>query len=75
MTYLVLTERGRSAVGLWPSERVGEELVDLLRQAADTVKDPEEQTLIRRASGAVGCVSRGVTTDVVAALVKSQVGL
>lgn len=75
MTYIVLAERGRRAVGLWPSERVGEELVDLLRQAADTVEDPEEQTLIRRASGAVGSVSRGVMTDVVAALVKPQGGL
>jgi hypothetical protein len=75
MTHIVLTERGRRAVGLWPSEGAGDELADLLRQAADRIDDPEEQTLLRRAAGAVGSVSRGVMTDVIAALVKSQAGL
>ena len=74
-SFIVLTERGRRAVGLWPSERGGDELADLLRQAADNVSDPDEQTILRRAAGAVGSVSRGVMTDVVAALVKSQAGL
>lgn len=75
VTRIVLTERGLRAVGLWPSDRAGNQLADLLRQAADATTDPEEQTILQRASGAVGSVSRGVMTDVLAALVKSQAGL
>jgi hypothetical protein len=75
VTRIVLTERGLRAVGLWPSDRTGDQLADLLRQAADATADPEEQTILRRASGAVASVSRGVMTDVLAALVKSQTGL
>lgn len=70
-----LTERGRRAVGLWPSERTADTLVDLLRQAEELTDDPEEKTLIRRAAGAIGSVSRDVITDVAAALARSQVGL
>lgn len=75
VTRIVLTERGLRAVGLWPSDHAGNQLADLLRQAAEATTDPEEQTILQRASGAVGSVSRGVMTDVLAALLKSQAGL
>lgn len=75
MSALELTERGRRAVGLWPSEKAADTLVDLLRQAEDLTDDPEEKTLIRRAAGALGSVSRDVLTDVVAAIARQQMGV
>lgn len=74
-TRLVLTERGYRAVGLWPSEKSADTLVDLLRRAEELTDDPEEKTLIRRAAGAVGSVSRDVITDVVAAIARQQMGV
>lgn len=70
-----LTERGRRAVGLWPSGEGTDALVDALRQAEEATDDPEEKTLIRRAAGAVGSVSREVMADVIAAFVRQQTGL
>lgn len=70
-----LTERGRRAVGLWPSGDAADALVDALRQAEAATDDPEEQSLLRRAGAAVSAISRGVMTDVMAAYVKSQTGL
>jgi hypothetical protein len=70
-----LTERGRRAVGIWPSGQAADSLVDALRQAEDMVTDPEEKTLLRRAAGAMGSVSREVLTDVMAAVIKSQAGI
>lgn len=70
-----LTERGRRAVGLWPSGESADALVDALRQAEDLVEDPEEKNLLRRAAGAVGSVSRDVMVDVVAAVVARQSGI
>lgn len=70
-----LTERGRRAVGLWPSADSADVLVDALRQAEDLVEDPEERNMIRRAAGAVGAVSRDVMVDVVAAVVARQSGI
>ncbi|GAA5122702.1 hypothetical protein GCM10023339_41480 [Alloalcanivorax gelatiniphagus] len=75
MTHVMLTKRGRRAVGLWPTDDAGHELADLLRKVADELSDPEERTLVRRAAGALGSVSRGVMTDVIAVHVKSQAGL
>ena len=63
-TSIELTERGRRAVGIWPSGQAADSLVDALRQAEDLVTDPEEKTLLRRAAGAMGSVSREVLTDV-----------
>lgn len=74
-SYTVLTERGRRAVGIWPSSDGVDGLVEALRQAEDTVEDPDEKTLIRRAAGAVGSVSRDIMTDVIAGVVARQSGL
>lgn len=68
-----LTERGRRAVGLWPSGESADALVDALRQAEEATDDPEEKSLIRRAAGAVGGVSRDIMTDVMASVISRQI--
>ncbi|MEP6650890.1 MAG: hypothetical protein ABJA74_13425 [Lapillicoccus sp.] len=68
-----LTERGRRAIGLWPSGETVDALVDALRQAEEATEDPEEKSLIRRAVGAVTSVSRDVMVDVVAAVINRQI--
>ena len=70
-----ITERGRRAVGIWPSGEGVDALVDALRQAEDNVDDLEEKTLIRRAAGALGSVSRDVMVDVMAAVIARQSGM
>lgn len=70
-----LTERGRRAVGIWPSGEGVDALVDALRQAEEATDDPEEKGILRRASGAVGMVSRDIMVDVVAAVVTKQSGI
>lgn len=70
-----LTERGRRSVGLWPSGESADALVDALRQAEELTEDPDEKTMIRRAAGAIGSVSRDIMVDVVAAVVSRQSGL
>ena len=70
-----LTERGRRAVGLWPAGEGVDALVDALRKAEEATEDPEERTLIHRAAGALGTVSREVMADVLAAFVRQQAGL
>lgn len=70
-----LRERGRRAVGVWPSAEAADGLIEALRHAEEATDDPEEKTLIRRAAGAIGMVSREVMTDVLAAVVARQTGL
>lgn len=70
-----LTERGRRTVGLWPSSESVDALVEALKQAEELTDDPDEKTMIRRAAGAVGSVSREIMVDVVAAVVARQSGL
>lgn len=70
-----LTERGRRAVGIWPSGEGADALVEALRQAEEATTDPDEKTLIRRAAGALGSVSRDVLADVTAALIRQQTGI
>lgn len=70
-----LRERGRRAVGIWPSGEGVDALVDALRQAEDSVTDPEEKSILRRAGGAVAMVSRDVMVDVMGAVVARQSGV
>lgn len=70
-----ITERALRATGIWPSGEGADALVDALRQAEDTVDDPEEKTIIRRAAGALGSVSRDVMVDVMAAVIARQSGM
>ncbi len=75
VTRIVLTERGFRAVGLWPSERSADQLVDLFRQAEELTDDPDEKSRIRQAASAVLGVSRDIVADVGAAWVRAQTGL
>jgi hypothetical protein len=70
-----ITERGRRAAGLWPDGETADALIDALRQAEEATDDPEEKTLIGRAAGALGSVSRDVITDVMTAVIRSQTGI
>jgi hypothetical protein len=70
-----ITERGRRAVGLWPTGESVDALVDALRQAEDATDDPEEKSALRRAAGAVLGVGRDVMTDVMAAVIAKQMGV
>lgn len=68
-----LTERGRRAVGLWPSGETVDALMEALRQAEASTDDPEEKGAIRRAAGALMGVGRDVMTDVMAAVISKQI--
>lgn len=72
---LLLTERGRRAVGIWPGGNATDVLVDALRQAEDATTDPEEKTLLRRAAGAVASLGQDVLADVMAAVIRQQTGI
>lgn len=73
-TWLELTERGRRAVGLWPSGDVADALVDALRQAERATTDPVEQSKVRQAAAALLSVPRDIMVDVTAALIARQMG-
>jgi len=70
-----LTEAGRRAAGLWPDGEGVDALLEALRQAEEATDNAEERTLIRRAAGAVGSVSKDVMVDVIAAVVARQAGI
>lgn len=70
-----LTERGRRAVGIWPSGENVDALIDALRQAEQATADPAEQGRIRQAAGALMSVSREVMVDVIAAVVAKHTGI
>lgn len=74
-TVVGLNERGRRAVGIWPAGDGPDALVAALQQAAEATEDPDEKSLLRRASGAVGSISRDVMSDVLAAVIRSQTGI
>lgn len=73
--WFVLTERGRRAVGLWPSGEGVDALVDALRQAEAETTDPEEKGRIRQAAASVMGVSRDVMVDVLGAVIARQSGM
>jgi hypothetical protein len=68
-----LTERGRRAVGVWPSGEKVDALVEALQQAAEATSHPEEKSALRRAAGAVLGVSKDVMTEVVAAVIARSI--
>lgn len=70
-----LRERGRRALGVWPSADGVDGLIESLRAAEHTADDPEDQHLLRRAGAAIGGVSRDIMTDVIAAVMARQSGL
>lgn len=75
-SWLVLTERGRRTVGLWPDgDAAVAQLLSALRQAEDLTQDPDDKTALRKAGGQLASVSRSVVAEVIAAVVTRQAGL
>ena len=70
-----LTEAGRRAVGLWPDDRPVLDFIDALNRAAEATSDPEEKTLLRRAAGQLGMVSRDILIDITAAVMAKHAGV
>lgn len=71
---LVLGERGRRAVGLWPDQDAeAEALADLLTQAANKVEDEEDAGALR-AGRLMRGVPSAVVSDILTAWVRSQTG-
>lgn len=70
-----LTERGRRAVGLWPSGEGVDALIDALRKAEETAEAADDRSALRRAWSSIGGVSREVMVDVLGAVVARQSGL
>ena len=68
-----VTERGRRAVGIWPSGEGVDALVEALQQAAESTDDPEERSALRRAAAAVLGVGRDVMTDVMGAVIAKTI--
>lgn len=68
-----VTERGRRAVGIWPSGEGVDALIEALQQAAESTDDPEERSALRRAAAAVLGVGRDVMTDVMGAVLAKTI--
>jgi hypothetical protein len=64
-----LTEKGRRAVGMWPSADAGEALIAALRDAAEHEPDMERRGLLRKATESLEKVGTGVLTGVVTAAI------
>jgi hypothetical protein len=70
-----LREKGRRAVGQWPSGDLAGELIRLLEAEAEATADPVERGRIKALiSGAVD-VGKGTLSDVLAAFIRQSTGL
>lgn len=65
-----LTERGRRAVGLWPSDDVATALLAVLDERIATADDAEEQARWRKLRDGAATVGQGVLTGVLIETVK-----
>jgi hypothetical protein len=74
-TFIVtgITERGRRAVGLWPSEDSFEALLEGLEQAAERTDDPKKAGALRRAGRYLREAPRDLVVDVVGAVIAKTV--
>lgn len=70
-----LTERGRRAAGLWPSEDQLTALVAALETAANRTDDPDERTRLERAGDALKGAPQRIVEGVLTAWLASQTGL
>ena len=70
-----LLERGRRAVGAWPSQDAGDELLRLLRERAETAVTEEERGRWQRLVEAAKGLGSKALTEVAVALVKREAGL
>lgn len=70
-----LTDRGRRAVGLWPSSDSGEALVAALFLAAEQAQSQEDKSRLRRAAESLGGVGRDLMVEVTAAFLARSAGM
>jgi DNA-binding transcriptional ArsR family regulator len=71
-----VTERGRRAVGLWPSDDDSvDALAEVLLQAAEQTDDPEDKTRLRKAGEAVAGLSHNVAEGLIKAWIMRHTGL
>jgi len=69
-----LLERGRRAVGQWPSEDAGDDLLELIRQRAEGAATEEERSRLRRLLEAGKAVGGRTLTEIVVAYAKHYAG-
>jgi hypothetical protein len=73
LTFTGITERGRRAVGLWPSEDLAASLIAALKAAEETPSTPEsERTKLRKAVEVLGSMSKDIVTGVVAGIITAS---
>jgi hypothetical protein len=70
-----LLERGRRAIGQWPTDDLYDELVELLQTQIAEETDPDRQSRLKRLLGAVTDVGKDVAGSVLAAWFREMVGL
>jgi DNA-binding MarR family transcriptional regulator len=75
MSNIRLLERGRRAIGQWPSQDPFDNLMHLLEAKIATEKDPEKRSKLERFAGQVGEVGKDIVTGVLTALVRQTAGL
>jgi len=68
VTLAELTERGRRAVGLWPSDESAKALEEGLVEVARGTADSEQASRLRRIAEARGGLARDVSVEVAAAV-------
>ena len=64
-----LTERGRRAVGIWPTEDTAEAFEAALLEVADRTKDPEQAGRLRRIAREFAGMTRELMVEVGAAAI------
>lgn len=72
---ITLEERGRRAVGQWPSENAYEEFLQLLDDRLARTEDEEERSRLRQFRAAASDVGRGVISSVIVELGKRMAGM
>ena len=68
VTLAELTERGRRAVGLWPSDESAKALEEALVEVARGTANPEQASRLRRIAETLGGLARDVSVEVAAAV-------
>jgi hypothetical protein len=70
-----LLERGRRAIGQWPSEQTFEAFLHALDEQIVETEDPLERSRLEKLRAAAADVGKGVLGAVLTAIIKQQTGL
>lgn len=75
-TYLVLAERGRRTVGLWPDEQaIADRLLWILEQKVNEATSPEERSRWKAIRDSIGSAGRDIAVELAAALAVRTAGM